>query len=218
MIDLPRDYPVEVVGEGYVFHLGGPDVETFAVHNHAVGSLLFLDRRERILFSGGELIPGFFAIKTLLGAAQGWTDRVRPPGGPSLRHAPAAGAAVPAGGLEAAPVRGGAGRPVCPRPGPGGRGGARAAAVLIHTHAVPFNDIDLERREEQDEDTLTACREYTVFLHERTLQAAKEAAASMVPAQMGWAMVPGYDEYRCLPGVSRDLTAHVRHMASAIGT
>lgn len=57
----------------------------------------------------------------------------------------------------------------------------------IHTHAVPFNDIDLERRDEQDEDTLAACREYTVFLHERTLQAAKGAASSMVPARMGWA-------------------------------
>ena len=57
----------------------------------------------------------------------------------------------------------------------------------IHTHAVPFNDIDLERREEQDEDTLTACREYTVFLHERALRAAKDAVASMIPARMGWA-------------------------------
>ena len=57
----------------------------------------------------------------------------------------------------------------------------------IHTHAVPFNNIDLERREEQDEDTLAACREYTAFLHGRALQAAKEAAASMVPARMGWA-------------------------------
>lgn len=56
----------------------------------------------------------------------------------------------------------------------------------IHTHAVPFNDIDLERRKEQDEDTLSACREYTLFLHERALQAAKNAAASLTPARMGW--------------------------------
>lgn len=56
----------------------------------------------------------------------------------------------------------------------------------IHTHAVPFNDIDLERREEQGEDPLAACREYTVFLHERALQAAKDAAASLTPARMGW--------------------------------
>lgn len=57
----------------------------------------------------------------------------------------------------------------------------------IHTHAVPFNDIDLEGREEQDGDTLAACREYTVFLHERALRAAKDAAASTIPARMGWA-------------------------------
>ena len=65
-IDFPRDYPIEVIDEGYVFHLGGRDVVTYAVHNHAVGSLLFLDKRERILFSGDELIPFFFAIKTPL--------------------------------------------------------------------------------------------------------------------------------------------------------
>ncbi len=65
-IDFPRDYPVKVIDEGHMFHLGGRDVETYAVHNHAAGSLLFLDTRERILFSGDELIPGFFAIKTPL--------------------------------------------------------------------------------------------------------------------------------------------------------
>lgn len=57
----------------------------------------------------------------------------------------------------------------------------------IHTHAVPFNDIDLERREEQDEDTLAACRAYTLFLHERALRAAKDATGTLIPARMGWA-------------------------------
>lgn len=65
-IDFPRDYPIEVIDEGYVFHLGGRDLETYAVHNHAVGSLMFLDRKERLLFSGDEVIPGFFDIKTSL--------------------------------------------------------------------------------------------------------------------------------------------------------
>lgn len=65
-IAFPRDYPIQVIDEGYVFHLGGRDLETYAVHNHAVGSLMFLDRKERLLFSGDEIQPGFFAIKTSL--------------------------------------------------------------------------------------------------------------------------------------------------------
>lgn len=54
-IDFPRDYPVEVVSEGYVFDLGGRTLEVFEMNFHAVGSLLLLDRKERILFSGDEI-------------------------------------------------------------------------------------------------------------------------------------------------------------------
>lgn len=63
----------------------------------------------------------------------------------------------------------------------------RVLFFSIHTHAVPFNDIDLERREEQDEDTLAACREYTQLLHRRAMEAAKDAVGTMIPARMGWA-------------------------------
>ena len=57
----------------------------------------------------------------------------------------------------------------------------------IHTHAVPFNSIDLEEREKQSADTLEACEEYTRFLHEQTMAAAVEANAAPRPARMGWA-------------------------------
>ena len=57
----------------------------------------------------------------------------------------------------------------------------------IHTHAVPFNSVDLEEREKQSVDTLEACEEYTRFLHEQTLAAATEACAALRPARMGWA-------------------------------
>lgn len=57
----------------------------------------------------------------------------------------------------------------------------------IHTHAVPFNDVDLEEREAQSQQTLSACRAYTRFLHEQTLAAAAEACGKCVPARMGWA-------------------------------
>ncbi len=55
-IDFPRDYPIEVISEGYVFDLGGRTLEVFEMNFHAVGSLLLLDRKERILFSGDEIM------------------------------------------------------------------------------------------------------------------------------------------------------------------
>lgn len=58
-IDFPRDYPVVVIDEGYTFNLGGREIETFKLPDHAVGSLLFLDKKEGILFCGDELCMPF---------------------------------------------------------------------------------------------------------------------------------------------------------------
>ena len=55
-IHFPRDYPVEVIGDGYKFQLGNRELEVYEIPNHASGSLAFLDRRERILFSGDEIM------------------------------------------------------------------------------------------------------------------------------------------------------------------
>jgi glyoxylase-like metal-dependent hydrolase (beta-lactamase superfamily II) len=58
-IRFPRDYPIEVIGDGYKFQLGNRELEVFEIPNHASGSLAFLDKRERILFSGDEImVPG----------------------------------------------------------------------------------------------------------------------------------------------------------------
>lgn len=54
-INFPRDYKIQIIDEGYVFHLGNRDLETFKIPDHAVGSLAFLDKKQRILFSGDEL-------------------------------------------------------------------------------------------------------------------------------------------------------------------
>ncbi len=54
-IDFPRDYKIQVIDEGYVFHLGNRDLLTFKIPDHAAGSLAFLDKKERILFSGDEI-------------------------------------------------------------------------------------------------------------------------------------------------------------------
>ena len=54
-IDFPKDYKIQVINEGYIFDLGNRDLEAFKIPDHAVGSLVFLDKKERILFSGDEL-------------------------------------------------------------------------------------------------------------------------------------------------------------------
>jgi glyoxylase-like metal-dependent hydrolase (beta-lactamase superfamily II) len=56
-IMFPRDYPIQVIDEGYVFHLGGRNLEVFKIPDHAVGSIALLDDRERLLFSGDEIMP-----------------------------------------------------------------------------------------------------------------------------------------------------------------
>jgi glyoxylase-like metal-dependent hydrolase (beta-lactamase superfamily II) len=55
-INFPRDYPIEIIGDGYRFQLGKRELEVFEIPNHASGSLAFLDKRERILFSGDEIM------------------------------------------------------------------------------------------------------------------------------------------------------------------
>lgn len=55
-ICFPRDYPIKVIGEGYKFQLGNRELETFEIPDHATGSLAFLDKRERILFVGDEIM------------------------------------------------------------------------------------------------------------------------------------------------------------------
>lgn len=54
-ITFPRDYHVEVIKDGDVLHLGDRDLEVFAMPDHAISSLVYLDRKARILFVGDEL-------------------------------------------------------------------------------------------------------------------------------------------------------------------
>lgn len=55
-INFPRDYPVVIIGEGYKFQLGNRELEVFEIPNHTEGGIALLDRRERILFSGDEIM------------------------------------------------------------------------------------------------------------------------------------------------------------------
>lgn len=52
--------------EGDTIHLGGRDVEVYETPGHTSGGLSFLDRKERLLFTGDAL-----NVNTLLGAARG---------------------------------------------------------------------------------------------------------------------------------------------------
>ena len=59
-IDFPRDYPTVIIEEGYLFDLGGRILETFAFKGHAAGSLGWLDRKERMFFTGDEFVPDYY--------------------------------------------------------------------------------------------------------------------------------------------------------------
>ncbi len=63
-IDFPRDYKKQIIEDGFVYDLGGRTLEAFYIPDHAVGSMAYLDRRNRILFSGDELSGHFKLINT----------------------------------------------------------------------------------------------------------------------------------------------------------
>ena len=54
-LEYPLEYPVTVVGDGDTIDLGGRALEVFEIPAHAPSSIAFLDRKERILFSGDEV-------------------------------------------------------------------------------------------------------------------------------------------------------------------
>jgi hydroxyacylglutathione hydrolase len=52
------DYEKVLVGEGFVFDLGGRCVEVIEIPAHAAGSIALLDRSTGMLFAGDEIDPG----------------------------------------------------------------------------------------------------------------------------------------------------------------
>ena len=55
-IDFSRNYPIVTIKEGYKFELGNRELEVFDIPNHTAGGIALLDRRERLLFSGDEIM------------------------------------------------------------------------------------------------------------------------------------------------------------------
>lgn len=56
-ICFPRDYPKKIVRPGDQIELGRRTLEVFGLTDHTDAGIVFLDKRERILFSGDELWP-----------------------------------------------------------------------------------------------------------------------------------------------------------------
>jgi hydroxyacylglutathione hydrolase len=53
-LDYSFDYPVTIIGDGDTIDLGNRVLEVFEIPAHAPSSVAFLDRKERILFTGDE--------------------------------------------------------------------------------------------------------------------------------------------------------------------
>ena len=54
-ICFPRNYPKKILKDGDIYNLKGRELEVISIPDHAAGSLVFLDKKQRILFSGDEL-------------------------------------------------------------------------------------------------------------------------------------------------------------------
>ncbi|MCD8341770.1 MAG: MBL fold metallo-hydrolase [Clostridiales bacterium] len=57
-ITFPRDYGVQIVKDGDIIPLKGRELEVFKVGDHTPGGIALLDRKERLLFAGDEIMPG----------------------------------------------------------------------------------------------------------------------------------------------------------------
>ena len=57
-IDFPRDYPIRTVRGGDTVKLRGRDLQIFDLHDHTLGGIAILDRKQRLLFTGDEIQPG----------------------------------------------------------------------------------------------------------------------------------------------------------------
>lgn len=56
-IDVPSSCPLRFLAEGQIFDLGGTQLEVVPMYGHTPGSVGFLDRKRRVLFSGDAVNP-----------------------------------------------------------------------------------------------------------------------------------------------------------------
>lgn len=71
-VAFPRNYEVQTVGDGGVIPLKGRDLAVYRIPDHAVGSIVLLDRKARILFGGDEF--GMAFGKPINGTVEHWAS------------------------------------------------------------------------------------------------------------------------------------------------
>ena len=74
-IEFPRDYEFVAVYEGDTYDLGGRELEFFWVPDHTPDGIAILDRKERILFIGDELMPMGKSLKVPLPTFFGYLEK-----------------------------------------------------------------------------------------------------------------------------------------------
>lgn len=73
-IDFPKAPAVKAVGDGHIIPLPGRELEIIKIPDHAVGSIAILDRKQRLLFTGDEFMPG---IKWLNGTVESFLRNMK---------------------------------------------------------------------------------------------------------------------------------------------
>ncbi len=73
-IRFPRNHNTHVVSDGDIIPLPGRELEIIKIADHAVGSIAILDRKEKLIFSGDEFMPG---IKWLNGTAENFLRNMK---------------------------------------------------------------------------------------------------------------------------------------------
>ncbi|MCD8330227.1 MAG: MBL fold metallo-hydrolase [Lachnospiraceae bacterium] len=72
-MDFPRDYPITVVEDGGIIPLKGRELQAFYIPDHAESSMVLLDRKEHLLFTGDEFMP---MGKRLNGGLKSWLENL----------------------------------------------------------------------------------------------------------------------------------------------
>jgi glyoxylase-like metal-dependent hydrolase (beta-lactamase superfamily II) len=73
-MDFPRDYPITSITDGGIVPLKGRDLLALSIPDHAESSMVFLDRKERILYTGDEFMP---MGKRLNGGLKSWLENLK---------------------------------------------------------------------------------------------------------------------------------------------
>lgn len=68
-VAFPRDYPKSAIGDGDTVPLPGRELEIFQIGDHTADGIAILDRKERLLFTGDEIM---LMGKTLNGSVEKW--------------------------------------------------------------------------------------------------------------------------------------------------